>query len=121
VGKRFADVNVGNRVLHGGGGDMVWAISYGQQTQLHFIDGYLNCCVCHSSSPITSRFSIIMPRYSWKLKMSPFFHGLHVQTRHPLSMFGMLGINDPIFGINVYDSVFQFTINIQQLCTAMEE
>jgi hypothetical protein len=43
VGKRFADVNVVNRVPHGGGGVMVWAgISYGQQTQLHFIDGNLN-------------------------------------------------------------------------------
>ena len=40
---RFADVNVVNRVPHGGGGVMVWAgISYGQRTQLHFIDGNLN-------------------------------------------------------------------------------
>jgi hypothetical protein len=37
---------------------------------------------------------------SWKLKMSQFFHGLHTQTGHPLSMFGMLWID-------VYDSVFQ--------------
>jgi hypothetical protein len=40
VGERFDDVKVVNRVPHGGGGVMVWAgISYGQQTQLHFIDG----------------------------------------------------------------------------------
>ena len=33
VGKRFADVNIVNRVPHGGGGVMVWAcISYGQLT-----------------------------------------------------------------------------------------
>ena len=39
MGKRFADINIVNRVLHGGGGIMVWAgISYGQRTQLHFID-----------------------------------------------------------------------------------
>jgi hypothetical protein len=39
----FADVNVVNRVPHGGSWVMVWAgISYRQQTQLHFIDGNLN-------------------------------------------------------------------------------
>jgi hypothetical protein len=43
VGERLADVNVVNRVPHGGGGVMVLAgISYGQQTQLHFMDGNLN-------------------------------------------------------------------------------
>jgi predicted ribosome-associated RNA-binding protein Tma20 len=43
VGKWFADVNVVNKVPHGGGGVMVWAgINYGQCTQLHFIDGNLN-------------------------------------------------------------------------------
>jgi hypothetical protein len=43
AGKRFADVNVVNRVPHGDGAVMVRAsIIYGQQTQLHFIDGNLN-------------------------------------------------------------------------------
>jgi hypothetical protein len=43
VDEWFADVNVVNRVPHGGGGVIVWAgISYRQQTQLHFIDGNLN-------------------------------------------------------------------------------
>ena len=43
VGERFADVNVVNRVTHGGGGVMVLAgISYKEQIQLHFIDGNLN-------------------------------------------------------------------------------
>jgi hypothetical protein len=43
VDKRFADVNVVNRVPHGGCGVMVWAgISYRQQTQVHFIYGNLN-------------------------------------------------------------------------------
>jgi hypothetical protein len=41
--ERFADVNVVNRVPHGGGGVMVLAgISCGQQTQLHFSNGNLN-------------------------------------------------------------------------------
>jgi hypothetical protein len=43
VGEWFADVNIVNRVLHGGGGVMVLAdISYGKRTQLHFLDGNLN-------------------------------------------------------------------------------
>jgi hypothetical protein len=43
VGQRFADVNIVNRVPHGGGEVVVWAgISYGQGTQLHFIDGNFN-------------------------------------------------------------------------------
>ena len=38
MGEWFPDVNVVNRMPYGGGGIMVWAgISYGQQTQLHFI------------------------------------------------------------------------------------
>ncbi|ROI27647.1 Acyl-coenzyme A thioesterase 3 [Anabarilius grahami] len=43
VGEWFADVNIVDRVAHGGGGVMVWAgICYGQRTQVHFIDGILN-------------------------------------------------------------------------------
>ncbi len=43
VGEWFADVNVVDRVAHGGGGIMVWAgVCYGQRTQVHFIDGILN-------------------------------------------------------------------------------
>ena len=39
----MTDVIFVNRVPHGGGGVMAWAgVSYGQQTQLHFIDGNLN-------------------------------------------------------------------------------
>ncbi len=41
VGERYADVNVVDRVAHGG--VMVWAsVCYGQRTQVHFIDGILN-------------------------------------------------------------------------------
>ncbi len=43
MGERFADVNVVDRVAHGGGGVMVWAgVCYGQQKQVHFIDDILN-------------------------------------------------------------------------------
>ena len=65
---------------------------------------------CHSSTAITSCFSMIMHctmlqgsvHNSWKLKKSNFFNGLHThQTCHPLSMFGMLWIY-------VSDSMFQF-------------
>uniref|UniRef100_A0A3P9JKL4 Tc1-like transposase DDE domain-containing protein n=1 Tax=Oryzias latipes TaxID=8090 RepID=A0A3P9JKL4_ORYLA len=42
VGERFSDVNVVDRVAHGGG-VMVWAgICFGRRTQVHFIDGILN-------------------------------------------------------------------------------
>ena len=38
VGEWFADIEVVNKVLHGGGGVMVRAgITYGQRTQLHFM------------------------------------------------------------------------------------
>ncbi len=43
VAEQFADVNVVDRVAHGGGGVMVWAgVCYGKRTQVHFIDGILN-------------------------------------------------------------------------------
>ena len=42
-GGAVCDVNIVNRVPHGGSGVMVWAgINYEQRTQLHFIDGSLN-------------------------------------------------------------------------------
>ena len=57
---------------------------------------------CHSSTAITSCFSMIMYTIPWKLKLSQFFHGLHIhQTCHTMSMFGMLWIY-------MYGSVFQF-------------
>ena len=44
VGEQFSDVNFVSRVPHGGGGVMVWtSISYGQRTQLHFIDWQFEC------------------------------------------------------------------------------
>jgi hypothetical protein len=50
---------------------------------------------------------------SWKLNISQFFYGLHThQTCHPLFV---------TLWIGVYDSVFQFPSNIQQLRTAIKE
>ena len=101
---------------------MVWAsISYGQRTQLHFINGTLNVKrYCDEILrpivvPFIRRHHLMFQHdnvhccmsqgslhNSWKQKMSQFFHGLHTHLIcHPLSMFGMLWIN-------VYDSVFQF-------------
>ncbi len=71
VGERCANANTVNRVSHGGSGVMEWAgISYGQWTQVHFIDGNLNAqrygdeiwcpLSCHSSAAITSCCSTIM-------------------------------------------------------------
>jgi hypothetical protein len=43
TGKAVVDVNVVNRVPHGGGVVVLWAgISCGQQKQLHFMNGNLN-------------------------------------------------------------------------------
>ncbi len=121
VGERFADVNVVDRVAHGGGEVMVWAdVCYEQRTQVHFIDAILNAqryrdeilrpivvpfihdhhlMLQHDSARPHVEGSV---HNSWKLKISHFLHGHHIhRTCHPLSMFGMLWIG-------VYDSVFQF-------------
>ncbi len=43
MGEQFADVNVVDRMAHGGDEVMVWAgVCYGQRTQVHLIDGFLN-------------------------------------------------------------------------------
>ncbi len=117
-----ADVNVVDRVAHGGGG--VW---YGQTCAMKknehrcillmafwmhrdTVTRSWGPLLCHSSTTITSCCSMIMHspmlqgsvHNSWKLKTSQFLHGQHThRTCHPWSMFGMLWIG-------VYDSVFQF-------------
>ncbi len=69
MGERFADVNVVDRVAHGGGGVMVWAgVFYGQRTQVHFIDGILNA-----------------QRYRDKMLrpiVVPFIHDHHLMLQH---------------------------------------
>ena len=99
---------------------MVWAgISYGQRTQLHFINGNLNAQRYRDEilRPIVvsfiSRHHLMFQHDNarphvarictqWKLKMSQFFHGLHThQIWHLLTMFGMLWTD-------MHDSVFQF-------------
>ena len=43
MSERFNDFKIVYGVAHGGDGLMVWAdVCYGQQTQVHFIDGILN-------------------------------------------------------------------------------
>ena len=69
MGERFADVNVVDRVAHGGGGVMVWAgVCYGQRTQVHFIDGILNAQ--------RYRDEILRPI------VVPFIHDHHLMLQH---------------------------------------
>uniref|UniRef100_A0A8D3CJK5 Tc1-like transposase DDE domain-containing protein n=1 Tax=Scophthalmus maximus TaxID=52904 RepID=A0A8D3CJK5_SCOMX len=69
VGERFADVNVVDRVAHGGGGVMVWAgVCYGQRTQVHFIDGILKAQ--------RYRDEILRPI------VVPFIHNHHLMLQH---------------------------------------
>ncbi len=69
VSERFAEVNVVDRVAHGGGGVMVWAgVFYGQRTQVHFIDGILNAQ--------RYRDEILMPI------VVPFIHDHHLMLQH---------------------------------------
>ncbi len=69
MGERFADVNVVDRVAHGGGGVMVWAgVCYGQRTQVHFIDGILNAQRCRDK---IMRHIVV-----------PFIHDHHLMLQH---------------------------------------
>ena len=69
VGEQFADVNIVDRVAHGGGGVMVWAgVCYGQRTQVHFIDGILNA----------QRYRDEIPRSI----VVPFIHDHHLMLQH---------------------------------------
>ncbi len=69
VGEWFADVNVVDRVAHGGGGVMVWAgVCYGQWTKVHFIDGILNAQ--------RYRDEILRPI------VVPFIHDHHLMLQH---------------------------------------
>ncbi len=69
MGERFADVNIVDRVAHGGGGVMVWAgVCYGQRTQVHFIDGILNAQ--------RYRDEILRPI------VVPFIHDHHLMLQH---------------------------------------
>ncbi|KAL0155079.1 hypothetical protein M9458_049342, partial [Cirrhinus mrigala] len=69
VGERFADVNIVDRVAHGGSGVMVMAcVRYGQRTQVNFIDGILNAQRYHDE--------ILRPI------LVPFIHDHHLMLQH---------------------------------------
>ncbi len=69
VGERFADVNIVDRVAHGGVGVIVWAgVCYGQRTQEYFIDGILNAQ--------RYRDEILRPI------VVPFIHDHHLMLQH---------------------------------------
>ncbi len=121
VGERFADVNVVDRVAHGGDGVMVWAgVCYGQRTQVHFIDDILNAQRYRDEilRPIVLPFihdhhlmlqrdyaqphvARICTQFLEAENIPRMASILTARTCYPLCMFGMLWIG-------VYDSVFQF-------------
>ncbi len=69
MGEWFADVNILDRVAHGGSGAMVWAgMCYGEQTQVPFIDGILNA----------QRYRDEILR----LIVVPFIHDHHLMLQH---------------------------------------
>ncbi len=69
VGEWFADVNIVDRVAHGGGEVMVWAgVCYGKWTQGHFIDGILNA----------QRYREVI----LKPIVVPFIHNHHLMLQH---------------------------------------
>ncbi len=69
VGELLADINIVDRVAHGGGGFMVLAgICYGQRTQVHIIDGILNAQ--------SYRDEILRPI------VVPFIHDHHLMLQH---------------------------------------
>ncbi len=114
MGERFADVNVVDRVAHGGGGVMVWAgICYGQRTQVHFIDGILNAQ--------RYRDKILRPI------VVPFIHDHHLMLQHDNARPHVARIwTSPIE--HVWDALDRrirqhvpVPANIQQLRTVIEE
>ncbi len=134
VGERYADVNIVDRVAHGGGGVMVWAgVCYGQQTQVHFIDGILNAQ--------RYRDKILRPI------VVPFSHEHHLMLQHVNAQPHVARIctqfleaeNIPVLAWPVYSPDMSpiehvwdaldrrirqrvpVPANIQQLCTAIEE
>ncbi len=134
VGERFADVNVVVWVAHGGGGVMVWAgVCYGQQTQMHFIEGILNAQ--------RYRDEILRPI------VVPFIHDHHLMLQHDNARPHFARIctqfleaeNIPVLALpayspdmspieHVWDALDQcirqrvpVPANIQQLCTAIVE
>ncbi len=121
AGDRFADVNIVDRVAHGGGGVMVWAgICYGQGTQVHFIDGILNAQRYSDEILRAIVVSFIHDHHLMLQDDNARPHAARICTQfleaenisvlawhythwtcHPLSMCGMLWIG-------VYERVFQF-------------
>ncbi len=134
VGERFANVNVVDRVAHGGGVVMVWAgVCYGQRTQVHFIDCILNA----------QRYRDEIRR----LIVVPFIHDHHLMLQHDNARPHVARIctqfleaeNIPVLAWPAYsldmspiehvwdalDRLIRQRVpvpdNIQQLCTAIEE
>ncbi len=101
VGERFADVNVVDRVAHGGGRVMVWAgVCYGQRTQVHFIGGILNAQRYRDEilRPIVAR---ICTQFLEAKNIPVLAWPAYSPDMSPIEHVWMLWIG-------VYDSVFQF-------------
>jgi hypothetical protein len=125
VGERFANVNVVNRVPHGGRGVMVWAgISYRERTQWNFINGNLNDeilrptvvpLICHHHLMFQhDEARHLVARICTQILEAENVPLIPWQHTHLTSLIGLLWID-------MYDSMFQFPQNIQPFFTAIEE